>query len=100
MELRTVRRSRCCCRPSCAGMKGSPPTIIFGFSVGPVLPERRLARRLEELVESGGLRTSLRAAGINHSELPELASEAAEQWTGTFNPRPFDQQGAIEIYQC
>jgi len=59
-----------------------------------------LARRLEELAEIGGLRTNLRAAGINHSELPELASEAAEQWTGTFNPRPFDQQGAIEIYQC
>jgi len=59
-----------------------------------------LARRLEELAEIGGLRTSLRAAGINQSELPELASEAAEQWTGTFNPRPFDQQGAIEIYQC
>jgi len=59
-----------------------------------------LARRLEELAEIGGLHTSLRAAGINHSELPELASEAAEQWTGTFNPRPFDKQGAIEIYQC
>jgi alcohol dehydrogenase len=59
-----------------------------------------LARRLEKLAEIGGLRTNLRAAGINHSELLELASEAAQQWTGTFNPRPFDQQGAIEIYQC
>src|SRR5215217_2390472 len=59
-----------------------------------------LAQRLEELAEIGGLRTSLSAAGIDHSELPELASEAAEQWTGTFNPSPFDKQGAIEIYQC
>jgi hypothetical protein len=29
-----------------------------------------------------------------------LAEEAAEQWTGRFNPRPFDAAGALEIYQC
>jgi alcohol dehydrogenase len=59
-----------------------------------------LAHRLEELAEAGGLRSSLRAIGVSETELPELASEAAAQWTGTFNPRPFDKQGAIEIYQC
>src|SRR5215216_6718148 len=59
-----------------------------------------LAHRLEELAEAGGLRSNLRAIGISEAELPELASEAAAQWTGTFNPRPFDKQGAIEIYQC
>ena len=30
---------------------------------------------------------------------PELAGLAAEQWTGTFNPRPFDAAGALEIYR-
>jgi alcohol dehydrogenase len=59
-----------------------------------------LARRLEQLAEAGGLRNNLRAEGISESEITELASEAAEQWTGTFNPRPFDKQGAIEVYQC
>ena len=59
-----------------------------------------LARRLEGLAEAGGLRTSLRASGVTESEITQLASEAAEQWTGTFNPRPFDKQGAIEVYQC
>lgn len=63
-------------------------------------PAEQLAQRLEELTEAGGLRTNLRDAGISEAELPELAAEAAEQWTGTFNPRPFNQQGAIEIYQC
>ena len=72
---------------------------VAGQSNG-VTATEALARRLEELAEIGGLRTSLGAAGIELSELPELASEAAEQWTGTFNPRPFDKQGAIEIYQC
>ena len=59
-----------------------------------------LAQRLEELAEAGGLRTNLRSAGVKESELPELADDAAGQWTGTFNPRPLDKQGAIEIYQC
>jgi len=59
-----------------------------------------LARRLEELATAGGLRSNLRATGMKEIELPELAAEAAGQWTGTFNPRPFDKQGAIEVYQC
>ena len=32
--------------------------------------------------------------------LSALAGEAAEQWTGRFNPRPFDIRGALEVYQC
>jgi alcohol dehydrogenase len=63
-------------------------------------PGEQLAQRLEELAQAGGLRSSLRQAGISEAELPELAADAAQQWTGTFNPRPLDQQGAIEIYQC
>ncbi|HEX3248927.1 MAG TPA: iron-containing alcohol dehydrogenase [Pyrinomonadaceae bacterium] len=63
-------------------------------------PGEQLASRLEELAEAGGLRNNLRSAGISETDLPELAADAAQQWTGTFNPRPLDQQGAIEIYQC
>ena len=59
-----------------------------------------LARRLEELTEAGGLRQNLRANGITESDLNDLAVDAAEQWTGTFNPRPFNKEGAIEVYQC
>ena len=63
-------------------------------------PTEKLARRLDELAEAGGLRNQLRTAGVKHEDLPELAEDAAGQWTGTFNPRPFDKQGAIEVYQC
>jgi alcohol dehydrogenase class IV len=45
------------------------------------------------------LRTQLRPTVIAKDDLPMLAAEAAEQWTGTFNPRPFDQQGAMEVYE-
>lgn len=67
-------------------------------SVG-VDPAERLARRLEQLATSGELHVSLSAAGVRQSDLSILAGEAAEQWTGTFNPRPFDAAGAMEIYQ-
>jgi alcohol dehydrogenase len=63
-------------------------------------PADRLASRLEQLASAGGLSSSLREAGIQHDQLTMLAGEAAEQWTGQFNPRPFDMNGALEVYQC
>ena len=60
----------------------------------------RLAARLEELAMAGGLRSSLREAGVLSDDLSQLAGEAAQQWTGRFNPRPFDSRGALEVYQC
>jgi alcohol dehydrogenase len=59
-----------------------------------------LAARLCVLAAAGDLPTTLREAGASSDDLPALASEAAGQWTGTFNPRPFDAGGALEIYQC
>jgi alcohol dehydrogenase class IV len=58
-----------------------------------------LARRLEQLVVAGGLATRLQDVGVEESAIPELAAQAAQQWTGTFNPRPFDAAGAAEIYR-
>lgn len=59
-----------------------------------------LAQRLEQLAAAGGLKTSLSGSGIPHADLRSLADEAANQWTGRFNPRPFDGHGAFEIYQA
>lgn len=58
----------------------------------------RLVERLETLITAGGLTGTLRDRGIDEASLPELANLAAQQWTGTFNPRPFDAAGALEIY--
>ncbi|HKN84040.1 MAG TPA: iron-containing alcohol dehydrogenase, partial [Pyrinomonadaceae bacterium] len=63
-------------------------------------PTEALARRLEELAAAGGLHVNLSAAGVSQRDLPQLAAEAAEQWTGTFNPRPFSKAGALEVYSC
>jgi alcohol dehydrogenase len=58
-----------------------------------------LARRLEELGAAAGLARGLGAAGVPREALPRLAEDAAAQWTGRFNPRPFDAAGAREIYE-
>jgi alcohol dehydrogenase class IV len=58
-----------------------------------------LAQRLEQLAAAGGLQSNLRSGGIAQDQLSSLAAEAAKQWTGAFNPRPFDHAGALEVYQ-
>ncbi len=62
-------------------------------------PAEALARRLEQLAAAGGLRGSLSSSGVASTDLVTLASEAAEQWTGNYNPRPFDKSGALEVYE-
>jgi alcohol dehydrogenase len=59
-----------------------------------------LARTLEALARGAGLKTRLSEAGVEEASLPTLASLAAQQWTGTFNPRPFDAEGALQIYKA
>ena len=59
-----------------------------------------LARRLEDLARAGGLALTLTESGVEAADLPDLAVQAARQWTGTFNPRPFDAAGALEIYKA
>ena len=60
-----------------------------------------LAARLDELKVAGLLDAgNLSATGIDSAAFKLLAAEAAGQWTGRFNPRPFDQGGALELYRC
>jgi alcohol dehydrogenase len=63
-------------------------------------PAESLARQLEDFARAGGLPARLSDAGVTKNALPELAHLAAQQWTGTFNPRPFDAGGALEIYEA
>ena len=57
-------------------------------------PAETLARRLEDFAVTGHLAITLSDAGVDAAAIPELAAAAAQQWTGTFNPRPFDAGGA------
>jgi alcohol dehydrogenase len=58
-----------------------------------------LIERLEQLAIAGGLPRRLSEIGVPSEDLSSLSEDAARQWTGTFNPRPFDLSGAVELYQ-
>jgi alcohol dehydrogenase len=40
----------------------------------------------------------LTACGVERSKLFELAEDAAQQWTGTFNPRKVDVESLRALY--
>jgi alcohol dehydrogenase class IV len=63
-------------------------------------PSKAMASRLEQLIEAGGLPKHLGQIGISEADLSVLAEEAAGQWTGRFNPRPFSAIEALEVYRC
>jgi alcohol dehydrogenase len=63
-------------------------------------PGERLAARLEELAHAADLPSSLNEVGADRADIAALAADAATQWTGTFNPRPFDAAAAQKLYDA
>jgi alcohol dehydrogenase len=60
----------------------------------------RLAQHLNWLVQRSGQPTGLETIITRRDLIPQLAIEAAAQWTGTFNPRPVDAASLEELYRC
>ena len=58
-----------------------------------------LAGFLTRLVSNAGLEVKLAALGVEQDKLQSLAAAAAEQWTGTFNPRAVDAESLLGLYQ-
>ncbi len=66
-------------------------------------PERAIAHIREELStvrRLGNLPETLQQTGVPREKLPELAAQAAEQWTGTFNPRPVNREILVKLYEA
>ncbi len=61
-------------------------------------PER-LSEHLVRFKQAAGLPLRLRDCGVLSDDLPLLAQQAAQQWTGTFNPRKLNQEQFIELYE-
>lgn len=59
-----------------------------------------LARRLEHFAQQAGMATRLSNAGVTRDAFPQMAEDASNQWTGKFNPRPFNAAAALEVYEC
>ncbi len=58
-----------------------------------------LAEFITSLVARADLATRLSQCGVEEAALPELAADAARQWTTSFNPRPADAQSLLELYR-
>lgn len=58
-----------------------------------------LADKLTGLLNTHNLPARLRDCHISETELPDLAEEAAQQWTGKFNPRTVGVEDLLELYR-
>ncbi len=62
-------------------------------------PAETLAGLVRDWISAAGLPPRLHAIRAPRQAIRGLAEEAAREWTGTFNPRPFDLGSAEEIYR-
>jgi len=62
-------------------------------------PAGNVAGRLDYLARAAGLPRTLGELGVSRDDLDALAADAATQWTGQHNPRPFDARAARELYE-
>jgi alcohol dehydrogenase len=58
-----------------------------------------LARFVEQLADKAGLKRKLSECGVERDRLPQLAADAAQQWTGTFNPRELTEPDLLRLYE-
>jgi alcohol dehydrogenase len=59
-----------------------------------------LEERLTALLGLAGLPVRASELGLTREAIPDLAPEAAGQWTARFNPVPFDAQGMAALYEA
>ena len=59
-----------------------------------------LCALVTEFAARAGLATRLSALRVEADKLPQLAADAAKQWTGTFNPRKVGEAELLALYQA
>ena len=83
-----------------------PHVIRFnGAMVEPALEYRELfdgdlAGRVNVLLDEARLPAHLSKLGITVDRIPQLAKEAATQWTAQFNPRPLTEDDFVKLYEA
>ncbi|MGH9676442.1 MAG: iron-containing alcohol dehydrogenase, partial [Candidatus Acidiferrum sp.] len=59
-----------------------------------------LAQRITHFLEVANIPTTLSGCGVSSGIFKLLAEEAADQWTGTFNPRPVSEADLQRLYEA
>jgi alcohol dehydrogenase len=81
---------------------GRDMAAVYGELTPGARPDRApemLATRVEALRAAGSLPARLRDAGVPRAALPDLAGEAAGQWTAGFNPIPVGRRELRSFYE-
>jgi len=71
---------------------GSPLPKVEGGVEG-------LSDFVARLLTKAGLATTLRSLSVDPLKLPQLATQAAKQWTAGFNPRVVGEEDLLGLYQ-
>ncbi|CAN5503636.1 iron-containing alcohol dehydrogenase [soil metagenome] len=82
--------------PGVVRLNASDPDARAGYST---LGGSHLDARLDALLELAGLRKPLRELGVEQSLIPQMAEEAAAQWTAQFNPVPVTASDFERLYR-
>ena len=103
---------------ACANPLTARYNITHGVAVGLMLPSvvhfnsqtvstlyqelypSPMHQRVSELKAVAGLPERLRDFEIQQADLPQLAEEAAKEWTGKFNPRPVSKVELLKLYEA
>ncbi len=106
---------------SCANPLTAHFGIVHGQAVGTMLPHviefnerdstaagvyaslagmRNLPDRVRFHLQQSSMDLSLRSLGVNEAMIPQLAQEAATQWTAQFNPVPVTSALLEEVYRA
>ena len=102
---------------ACANPLTAHYGITHGIAVAAMLPEvvrfnsarfadlydelsPSLASTLEVLREATGREFRLGELGVERGRLPELARDAAGQWTADFNPRKLEEGDLLSLYEA
>jgi len=59
-----------------------------------------LAEFVSGLAAKAGLPSALAECGVQVEKLPQMAAEAAKQWTGSFNPRSVTEVELLDLYRA
>ena len=62
-------------------------------------PIEELIEELETILDAAGMKSGLAKFGIKSADYAQLAKEAAQQWTATFNPRPIGAEDFERLYE-
>lgn len=61
---------------------------------------QKLIERVEDLRNAAGMADNPGEYGVRDEHIEQLANDATQQWTGTFNPRPVSEEDYAALYRA